>query len=469
VKAIVCVLLSAVSFYFSLGLGSQWWLAWFAPVPILWLAFTEQNGGRVFIASVTAMALGGTSLLRAYAGHLPIFVLVLSIGGSALAFAASVRGARSVKRALGPVAATFAFAAIWSSFDFLASFVKAGGTIGTPAVAEVGMPALIQIASVVGYLGITFLLGVVSAGIAASLSTRRLLPAAIAIALLVANVIFGLWRMSAPLPGTLRVALVESDDIVGQVRGDDRAATLQAIDAYAAAIDGLHDSGVQLIVLPEDISYVAPQWRTEAQARLAAAADRAHATLVAGFGTSVGDARRNVSWAFKPGTAEPVTYEKRHLVPVLESAVYTPGPGPKVLPNGIGLEICKDMDYQAMLRSDTKQTKPLVLAVPAWDFGKDGWTHARVAMLRSVENAVPMARTARYGLLTLNDRYGRLVARATTVGRFTVLVGDLPIDGRGGNTVYDAIGDVFGWLSVVVSVGLVAGSLATRTKAGRTK
>jgi apolipoprotein N-acyltransferase len=456
--AIACALLSAFGFYFSLGLGDQWWLAWLAPIPVLWLAFGEAKAPHVFAASVFAMALGGTSILRAYAGYLPSFVLVLAICGPALAFAACVRGARRVKRAFGPVVATFAFAALWTAFDFLASFIKGGGAIGTPAAAEVGMPTLIQIASLVGYLGVTFLLGMVSAGIAASLSTRNPLPAAIAVSLLVANVIFGLWRMSAPPSGTLRVALVESDDTIGQVRSDDRAATLQAIDAYVAAIDNLRDSGVQLIVLPENISYVASQWRPQAQARLAAAADRTHATLVAGFSTSVGDAQRNVSWAFMPGAGDPVTYEKRHLVPVLESAVYTPGPGPKVLSNGIGLEICKDMDFQAMLRSDEVTTKPILLAVPAWDFDKDDWNHARVAILRSVENGVPMARSARNGWLTLNDRYGRLVARAKTTGTFTVLTGDLPLDGRGGSTVYDLVGDAFGWLCVMLGVGAVAWS-----------
>jgi apolipoprotein N-acyltransferase len=130
-----------------------------------------------------------------------------------------------------------------------------------------------------------------------------------------------------------------------------------------------------------------------------------------------------------------------------------------VLTNGIGLEICKDMDFQAMVRSDEVQTKPILLAVPAWDFDKDDWSHARVAILRSVENGVPMARSARNGLLTLNDRYGRLVVRAKTTGSFTVLTGDLPLDGRGGNTVYDAIGDAFGWLCVILGLGAVAWSL----------
>jgi apolipoprotein N-acyltransferase len=164
------------------------------------------------------------------------------------------------------------------------------------------------------------------------------------------------------------------------------------IDAYADEIAKLHGSHVQLIVLPENIARVAPEWVTEAQDKLAKAAPEG-ATVVAGFNTFVDGAQRNVSWALSPTAHAPVTYEKRRLVPALESTVFTPGPGPRALSNGIGLEICKDMDFHAMIRSDEVATKPELLAVPAWDFKEDDWSHARVAILRSVENGVPMART----------------------------------------------------------------------------
>src|ERR1700721_1502659 len=106
------------------------------------------------------------------------------------------------------------------------------------------------------------------------------------------------------------------------------------------------------------------------------------------------------------------------------------------------------MDFQAMIRADETRPKPVLLAVPAWDFDKDDWSHARVAVLRSVENGVPMARAARDGLLTRNDRYGRIVAAARTRGGFRTLTGDLPLGGRGGNPLYDRLGDLFGWICI---------------------
>ncbi len=461
---IICALLSAVGFYFSIGLGDQWWLAWLAPIPVLWLAFGDAKPWPVVIAAFLGCALGATSILRAYAGILPSFVLVLAICGPALLFAAAVMGARRVQRAFGPVAAMFAFGLLWAAFDFLTSFSQSGGSVSTPAAAEVGAPMLIQSASLVSYLGITFLLGTVSAGIAASLRTRSPIPAIIAVALFSFNAGFGYWRMSARPTGSMRVALIDSNDSVGKFQKIDKTATFTAIDAYAAEIEKLRSANVALIVLPENISRVAPEWRSAAQAKLATAAADVHAIVVAGFNSYIDDAQRNVSWAFMPGTAAPTTYEKRRLVPVLESSIYTPGPGPKVLANGIGLEICKDMDFEKMLRADEVATKPMLLVVPAWDFDADDWSHARIAIFRSVENGVSMARSARDGLLTLNDRYGRLVAKARTVGAFTTVVGELPLDGRGGGTLYDRLGDAFGWLCVVLGFGAVGLSYIAREK-----
>jgi apolipoprotein N-acyltransferase len=462
--AFLCAALTAVGFYFSAGLGDQWWLAWLAPIPILWLAFGDAKGWQVSLAAFLAYALGETSILRAYGGVMPVPVLFIAIGGPALCFVLAVSGARRIQRRFGDIAGMFGFAALWAAVDFLSSFSNAGGAVATPAAAEVGAPMLIQSASLVGFIGITFLLGLVSAGLALTLRKRTALPAVIAIAVFALNAGFGYWRMSQPAEETMHVALIDSDSVTGGVRKEDKAATMKAIDAYAAEIEKLRDSKVSLIVLPENIAMLGPEWRGEAEAKLAAAVQGTNTTLVAGFNTALDGAQRNVSLGYTPGATEPVIYQKRRLVKGLETQYYTPGPGPKVLPNGIGLEICKDMDFHAMVRDDEVATQPKLLAVPAWDFGTDDWSHARVAILRSVENGVPMARSAREGLLTLNDRYGRLLAIKKNGSDFSTMTGELPLDGRGGNTVYDRIGDAFGWLCAIIGAGLFAFSFWPRNR-----
>src|SRR5206468_8848188 len=73
-----------------------------------------------------------------------------------------------------------------------------------------------------------------------------------------------------------------------------------------------------------------------------------------------------------------------------------------------GLQICKDMDFPELSREYALQGANLLL-VPAWDFNLDRWLHARMAVLRAVENGFALARSARNGLLTLSDNRGRIV------------------------------------------------------------
>ena len=91
-------------------------------------------------------------------------------------------------------------------------------------------------------------------------------------------------------------------------------------------------------------------------------------------------------------------YDKHHLLPGVEPEK----PGHKREPyqaSRWGLQICKDMDFPKLSRQYAAEGANLML-VPAWDFNLDRWLHARMAVLRAVENGFALARSARNGLLT---------------------------------------------------------------------
>jgi apolipoprotein N-acyltransferase len=50
------------------------------------------------------------------------------------------------------------------------------------------------------------------------------------------------------------------------------------------------------------------------------------------------------------------------------------------------------------------------MLIPAWDFVTDGEYHARIAVLRGIEQGLSVIRTANQGVLTVSDPYGRIVA-----------------------------------------------------------
>jgi predicted amidohydrolase len=102
-------------------------------------------------------------------------------------------------------------------------------------------------------------------------------------------------------------------------------------------------------------------------------------------------------------------YDKHHLLPGVEPE--KPGDKRVLLdqPSGRwGLQICKDMDFPELSREYAALGANLLL-VPAWDFNLDRWLHARMAVLRAVENGFALARSARNGLLTLSDNRGRII------------------------------------------------------------
>jgi len=119
-----------------------------------------------------------------------------------------------------------------------------------------------------------------------------------------------------------------------------------------------------------------------------------------------------------------------------------------------GLQICKDMDFPKLSREYAANGANLLL-VPAWDFNLDRWLHARMAVLRTVENGFALARSGRNGLLTLSDNRGRILAEtATAPGRFVSITGRVSVASQ--QTFYTRTGDWFAWLCVAVFVSLLA-------------
>jgi apolipoprotein N-acyltransferase len=145
--------------------------------------------------------------------------------------------------------------------------------------------------------------------------------------------------------------------------------------------------------------------------------------------------------------------------------VFKPGPGAGLLGHGRAVAICKDMDFPATLRADAlsagSQDGIRIMAVPANDFVGDGWIHARMAVMRGVENGFAILRAATQGLETISDAQGRIIARADTdAPGLTEIIGD--VAPGPGPTLYTRIGDVFSWLALLVSASLLFAALRRR-------
>lgn len=110
----------------------------------------------------------------------------------------------------------------------------------------------------------------------------------------------------------------------------------------------------------------------------------------------------------------------------------------------VSATICYDMDFTNLLNQAGKADIDIML-VPAWDWKAIDPLHARMAVFRAIENGFSMVRQTGEGLSIAVDYQGRTVA---AMDHFTsddhTMKSKIPI--KGVKTVYAVIGDSFAWL-----------------------
>ena len=453
----ICAILSGTCFFFSIGIYGAWPLAWVAPIPLLWLAYGRGPSWQLALASFAGFALGQLDLLIAYRDLFTMVEFARMLAPPCLAFATAMLFARATQRHLPAPLCVFAFPAFWTAVEYLGSLVSPNGSFGAWAYSQVPAPVLVQTASLFGLWSIGFLIGLVAsaAALAVREPKRAWLLAGIALGAFSLNVIFGLIRLNDSSGAMIRIGLAAQDiplDSRLPYGGDPVA---RVTEAYANTARDLAARGASVVVLPELTSVLTPEWRERALTPLSNSAREANTTIVAGFLESANNKLYNVALTFAPSQSIS-RYVKRHTLLPYDQSVRGDRPG--LLGGGRAVAICKDMDFPTTIRRDARNDLRLML-VPADDFGADGWLHARMAILRGVENGFALARAARNGILTLSDDRGRVVASAVSGStNIASLIGDVRLGS--GATFYGRIGDAFAWaciaLAAIVACVLVA-------------
>jgi apolipoprotein N-acyltransferase len=448
---IACAGLSGVAFFLSTGFGELWWLAWFAPVPVLALAFSKSNPMIVIAVAIAAMAIGASSALLPYLGLVPLQTIGAALALEGIAFAICAMAARFTSRTLFPLAGPLCFAALWTAWDYLAS-LGPDGAIFSPAYSQAGFPILIQSASVLGMWGVTFLVGLMAALTALAFAERNATPVLLAAGMFVLNLTVGAIRMEFAESETTRVVMIDSDILADASDIDREDLAMGAITAYAGE-SRLMAQHAALIVLPEKIAVVRPKWKDAAQSEFQHVADATGATIVGGFNVYGPAERESQTWVFQPNV--PMTmYSERTPGPAFGAEADLAYAG--ATDGDTLIEASSHMSYQALLRGDALRTHAPLVAVPAWDFGIDTDLQSRVAILRSVENGFALARNARYGAMMLSDPNGRVAAMEKTGGNgFSTLAAGVRTGAGSGYTLYDVIGDAFAWVCACFAAAML--------------
>jgi apolipoprotein N-acyltransferase len=457
---IVAGLVSAAFAYLGTGLHPIWWALWLAPIPVLAIA-PRLRGIAAFLLGSAAWLIGEMNQWN-YVRHeieLPLQILILYFAVPAIVFGFGVLFVRSFVRRGSLFLASLAFPVYWVACEYLSAIASPHSTWGNLAYTQMNCLPVIQIASVTGIWGISFVVFLFAGTSAALLGGAGLACQRRALAITVGFIIcgafvFGKWRLQSNPSQSVAVTLIAKDVPMSVYLGSEDQA-LELLREYAKEVRRITPSGTQAVVLPEKIGRVSESALAEVDTLFSSAAADKRAAIVLGLVRKTPSGAFNSSRFYSADGKLEANYDKHHLLLGVEPE--KPGDKRVILdePSGRrGLQICKDMDFPKLSREYAVDGTNLLL-VPAWDFNLDRWMHARMAVLRAVENGFALARSARNGLLTLSDNRGRILAEAATVpGRFVSITGRVNVSRE--ETFYTRAGDWFAWLCVAVFVSLLA-------------
>jgi apolipoprotein N-acyltransferase len=446
----LAALATGLLFLASLDLGPVGPLALIAPVPLLLYALRAPSAWSVALAAFGARVIGMAMLVVVYTALPPTVFVVMGtlFGGS---YALVILLTRWLARSGHPVVAVLAYPLLLTALEFGFALNAPDGSFGSMGYALVDILPLLQLASLGGMAALTFILALVPSVIAVGLTrpeARRTALITGAVPLVLA-LTFGFIRLTQDYDRHERVALIGIDAheaTAYQSAAHDEAAA----KAFAEEIRKAAAEKPAYIVLPEKQLGGA----RDAEASIGiirAAAEEVAIPVVAGFDEvhALGPRMNSALWLAPGQTTE--RYIKRRFIPGLETG-YAMGAESWVR-GANGIAICKDMDFPQLIRDYGARNVEIML-VPAWDFVRDGRLHSRMAVVRGVENGFAIARAAAAGKLTASDRYGRIVAEATTDREKAVsVVAEIGL--KSGGTLYARLGDVFAWMCVVGAVGLL--------------
>ncbi|MGO4408559.1 nitrilase-related carbon-nitrogen hydrolase [Brevundimonas sp. 2YAF1] len=431
------------------ALHPLWWAPWLAPIPLLIAAAQSARASRIVGALAGAIAV--TSVLSYYVEQTgwvgAAAIAGLRIGAWMLATRLTISATRRLPVFLAGMVLPTAVAAM----EMVTLIVSPHGAAGSLAYSQMGMPALAQGGAIGGVPAVVFLIllpGSMAGLILAYRPARaEALRAGLAAGLvLFAAALFSAARLgAAPLGPSVPIGIVASNRFEGIPHRWDLVWAL-----YGPAIPGAATPG-GVVVIPEKIALLDADQAARAAAQVSHASVTSGATIIVGIEVKNGPVYRNRALVAWPD-GRTGWYDKQRLVPGREDRDQ-PGKTPLRWPlagGEVGVAICKDMHIPSI---GAAYAGAGLVVVPAWDFGNDGDMGAHMTAFRGIENGYAVARSARNGKVGVYDPQGRVLAERDVRDGITTLHSQIALAPV--MTPYRVIGDLFGWLCFMVTIGLL--------------
>ncbi|WP_163572281.1 nitrilase-related carbon-nitrogen hydrolase [Fodinicola feengrottensis] len=350
---------------------------------------------------------------------------------------------------LGRVAAEYGFQAIT---DF--------GNYGSLAATQYGSLPLLQLATVTGSYGVSFLIAWLASIANVGWERKLLRPVLVYSSVLVTVLGLGAARMSwtAPNSPTVRVAGISPESKTLQaVWSTHSQAAFETVNAEMIARTKTEArAGAKIVVWSEESGYATKATETALidRVRQVARTSGIYVDMHLNVVSDRAPLLRNKAILLTPTGQVGWDYEKAHPTPQEASEGMVDGgePAPTLMtPYGrIGTLICYDLDFPALAGKANAD----ILLVPANDWSGFADLHAQLATIRAIEDGTSIVREASNGVATVTDFQGRTIAYSDySTNASQTLVADVPT--RSAATIYRLFGDLFAWLCLVALLVLV--------------
>lgn len=470
--------------------------AWLAPVFMLrWV-----RGRRPAVAFPLAWLAAATATFFAWRGIADVMMstacYALFAAAAAAVYLLPYAADRLLARRLGGFASTLVFPAAVVTLEYVLSLASPLGTWNAVAYTQVDNLPLIQLSSLTGIYGVSFVVAWFAAVLNWAWERRAAgRKAAWGLAaytsVLAAVMLFGGARLAFLRPAeTTRAAgiiarpfflsahpelwepLLQGEPFSAEETALLRRKAAAINDDLLARSRREARAGARLVLWGEAGAQLLREDEAALVARGQALAREERIYLGMAFATLEPGAERPVENKLvlvDPGGNVAWEYLKSVPVPGPEAALTRAGDGRLPVlqtPYGrLGGAICYDMDFPVLVRPAGRAGVDIML-VPAHDWRELGDLHADLAVFRAVENGFSLFRPDNEAVSVAADYLGRPLA---TTDYFTtddpVIVADIPTAGV--RTVYDAVGDVFAWLAIAALVVNITFTLGRKVNSVR--
>jgi len=451
--------------------------AWLAPACLLRFVRKERALPGLAIAYVALVLTRGI----AFRGMVPIpgiFYYIFAVI-SAISALLPYLADRLLAGRLGKFTGSFVFPCTLVATQFLYSHGPQGSW-GTVAYTQAGNLPLLQLLSVTGIWGVTFLIGWFAAVVNQALDPYRSLRPFAAFASVLLAVLLGGGARLAFVPASSSSVRVASLSPAAQpvqpafnhlnaiVAGRASSAEISAFrDASAAVADDLlsrsaveASSGARIIFWSETAVYLLAEDEPALLARGREIARTNHIYLGMTLGTWTPGAPKplqNKLVLIEPDGNVAWQYLKAHPTPGPEAAASVPSDGKlKRVDSPYGrimAAICYDMDFPSLLAQAGAQRADIVLS-PAGDWRAIDPRHTQMASFRAIEQGFNLVRQTNQGLSAAYDYQGHQLAHMDQYqAEQLTMVAQVPT--RGVRTFYSLFGDWLAWFCLFALMGLV--------------